>query len=203
MRKYGLVTKVRQTNPYKKMAQATQEHKTCDNLVNREFDQGEPGKILLTDITYLYYGKGHVAYLSAIKDATTHEILAHYVSTSLKMDLVYNTLKNLFENGFEVPLESYFHSDQGFHYTHPEFQKEINEQGFTQSMSRKGNCWDNAPMESFFGHLKDEVDIKSCHTIEELNSLINEYVLNYNISRYQWTLKKMTPNQYRDHLLAA
>ncbi|WP_277674222.1 IS3 family transposase, partial [Piscibacillus halophilus] len=60
-----------------------------------------------------------------------------------------------------------------------------------------------APMESFFGHLKDEVDIKSCHTIEELNSLINEYVLNYDISRYQWTLKKMTPNQYRDHLLAA
>ncbi|GEN44724.1 transposase [Alkalibacillus haloalkaliphilus] len=203
MNQGGLETKVRQANPYKKMAQATQEHKTCENLVNREFDQGEPGKVLLTDITYLHYGKGHVAYLSAIKDGATNEILAHYVSTSLKMDLVYNTLETLFENGHVVSPECYFHSDQGFHYTHPEFQVQIKEYGFIQSMSRKGNCWDNAPIESFFGHLKDELEIKRCQTIKELKSLINEYILEYNSSRYQWTLKKMTPNQYRDHLLAA
>lgn len=203
MNKFGLITKVRRANPYKKMAKATQEHRSCKNLVDRQFDQHEPGKVLLTDITYLYYDKGHVAYLSAIKDGSTKEILGHYVSSSLKLNLVYRTLDNLSENGFEVPLESYIHSDQGFHYTHPEFQKIVKEMGFRQSMSRRGNCWDNAPIESFFGHLKDEIDIRNCKTIEELNSLINEYVLNYNTSRYQWELKKMTPNQYRDHLLAA
>lgn len=203
MNKFGLVAKVRQASPYKKMAQATQEHKTCANLVNREFDTGEPSKVLLTDITYLYYGKGQVGYLSAIKDGATNEILAHYLSTSLKMELVYHTLDNLVENGFEVPTESYIHSDQGFHYTHPVFQNMVGQMGFIQSMSRRGNCWDNAPIESFFGHLKDEIDIKDCQTIEELRTLISEYILDYNTSRYQWTLKKMTPNQYRDHLLAA
>lgn len=203
MNKYGLVAKVRQANPYKKLAQATQEHKTCPNIVNREFDTGEPGKVLLTDITYLYYGNGQVGYLSAIKDGSTNEILAHHVSTSLKMGLVYSTLDNLIENGFELPAESYLHSDQGMHYTHPIFQHKVRQLGFTQSMSRRGNCWDNAPIESFFGHLKDEVDIKGCQSISALKALINEYILDYNTSRYQWDLKKMTPNQYRDHLLVA
>ncbi|WP_306978519.1 IS3 family transposase [Alkalibacillus salilacus] len=203
MKKYGLITKMRQANPYKKMAQATQEHKTCDNLVNRAFDQDEPGKVLLTDITYLYDGHGNVSYLSAIKDAATHEILAHHVSSSLRMDIVYQTLTHLVENGFEMPPESFFHSDQGFHYTHPIFQQQLKDMGFTQSMSRKGNCWDNAPMESFFGHLKDDIDIKACHTMEEVKTMIHDYIAYYNSSRYQWTLKKMTPNQYRGHLLAA
>lgn len=70
-----------------------------------------------------------------------------------------------------------------------------------QSMSRKGNCIDNAPIESFFGHLKDDVDYKSCKTFEELNLLITEYVKYYNHQRQQWNLKKMTPVQYRNHLL--
>jgi len=73
----------------------------------------------------------------------------------------------------------------------------------TQSMSRKGNCWDNAPMESFFGHLKDEVNYKECESFEELQKLIGNYIEEYNNDRYQWGLNKMTPAQYRSHLLAA
>lgn len=68
-------------------------------------------------------------------------------------------------------------------------------------MSRKGNCIDNAPMESFFGHLKDDVDYKNCKTFEELSLLITEYVKYYNQERQQWNLKKMTPVNYRNHLL--
>ena len=68
-------------------------------------------------------------------------------------------------------------------------------------MSRKGNCIDNAPIESFFGHLKDDVDYKKCKTFEELYSLIAEYMEYYNNDRQQWNLKKMTPVQYRNHLL--
>ncbi len=70
-------------------------------------------------------------------------------------------------------------------------------------MSRKGNCLDNAPMESFFGHFKDEVDYKSCKTFEELKLKISEYMDYYNNERKQWTLKKMTPVEYRTHLLAS
>ena len=69
-------------------------------------------------------------------------------------------------------------------------------------MSRKGNCIDNAPIESFFGHLKDDIDYKSCKTFEEIRLLIENYVQYYNYDRGQWDLNKMTPVEYRDHLLA-
>ena len=75
--------------------------------------------------------------------------------------------------------------------------------GITPSMSRKGNCLDNAPMESFFGHMKDEVDYKQATSFAELKSIIRDYIHYYNYNRYQWTRKKMTPVQYRNHLLAA
>lgn len=70
-------------------------------------------------------------------------------------------------------------------------------------MSRKGNCWDNAPQESFYGHMKDEIDLKSCQTYEDVSLLIADYMSYYNKDRYQWNLKKMTPEQYRNHLLGA
>jgi putative transposase len=203
MKKYQLITKIRRANPYRKMLKATQEHRTCPNLLNREFNQNEPGKVLLTDITYLYYGKGQKAYLSCVKDGATKEIVTYHVSTSLDMDIVYKTLDKLEETvGFFHP-EALLHSDQGFHYTHPLFQKKVKDLGLSQSMSRKGNCWDNAPMESFFGHLKDMVDHKACENLSELKQKIDSYIHRYNNERYQWELKKMTPVQYRGHLLAA
>ncbi|HGP3997532.1 TPA: IS3 family transposase, partial [Enterococcus faecium] len=69
--------------------------------------------------------------------------------------------------------------------------------------SRRGNCWDNAPQESFFGHLKDEMDYKSAKTLEELKARINHYMVYCNNYRYQWNLKKMTLVQYRNHLQVA
>ncbi|MDT8976363.1 IS3 family transposase [Paenibacillus sp. chi10] len=205
MRKYNLIAKVRRANPYRKIAQATQEHKTCANLLKRHFDQAEPEKILLTDITYLKYNHGQQwGYLSCVKDGSTNEILAHHLSTSLELSLVNRTLDKLLERLVgNIHPEAILHSDQGMHYTHPEFQKRVSETGFRQSMSRRGNCYDNAPMESFFGHMKDELEYKDCTSIDELRNRINEYIHFYNTERYQWTLKKMTPNEYRNHLLAA
>ncbi|MBE5394071.1 IS3 family transposase [Brevibacillus borstelensis] len=71
MRKYHLTATIRRANPYRKMAKATQQHQTCPNLLNRRFDQREPEKVLLTDITYMHYGNGQCAYLSVVKDGTT------------------------------------------------------------------------------------------------------------------------------------
>ncbi|WP_019779128.1 IS3 family transposase, partial [Streptococcus sobrinus] len=191
MRKYNLVTKVRRANPYKQLAKATQEHKTCPNLLERQFNQEEPEKIMLTDITYLFYGNGKKAYLSCVKDGATREILAYYVSPSLQMNIVYQTLENLQERlDHIIHPEAILHSDQGVHYTHPEFQKQVRELGIRQSMSRRGNCLDNAPMESFFGHMKDELDYKDCQTFQALQERIDDYMQDYNGQRYQWTLKK-------------
>jgi putative transposase len=204
MKKYNLLCKIRRANPYKQIAKATQEHKTCANKLERQFDQQEPNKVLLTDITYIYYANGQKAYLSAIKDGATREALAYHLSTSLKMDIVYRTLDKLTEHEDFIPHpECVIHSDQGVHYTHPDFQKRVSQLGIDQSMSRRGNCWDNAPMESFFGHMKDEVDFKACTTLTEVKEAIEEYMEYYNNRRYQWSLQKMTPVQYRGHLLTA
>ena len=72
--------------------------------------------------------------------------------------------------------------------------------GFRQSMSKRGNCWDNAPQESFFGHFKDEVDYEHCNTLEELQKLCSAYKDYYNNERRQWNLKQMTPVQYEAYL---
>lgn len=126
--------RIRQAKPYKSMMRATQAHKSCHNSLNRAFDQGEPGKVLLTDITYLYYGNGQKAYLSCVKDGATREIVAHVISPSLKMNIVYDTLKQLSCSVDQFHLEALIHSDQGFHYTHPEFQNKVKQMGLVQSM---------------------------------------------------------------------
>ncbi|MCM3406104.1 DDE-type integrase/transposase/recombinase, partial [Cytobacillus oceanisediminis] len=82
---------------------------------------------------------------SCVKDGATKEIVAYHLSTSLEMDIVYKTLKKLKQAvGDHFHPEAILHSDQGFHYTHPQFQSKVKELGLIQSMSRKGNCWDNA-----------------------------------------------------------
>lgn len=203
MKKFHLVTKIRRANPYKHMMKATQEHRTCDNLLNREFNQNDPGKVFLTDITYIYYGRGQKAYLSCVKDSTTKEIITYVISKTLEMEIAYQTLEQLKEAVEMFHPEAILHSDQGVHYTHPVFQEMVKQTGLRQSMSRRGNCWDNAPMESFFGHFKDIVDHKSCETYNELKDKVSDYIDRYNNERYQWGLMKMTPAQYRGHLLAA
>lgn len=200
MRKYHIICPIRQRNPYKQMRKATIEHATFKNILNRNFKQNIPGKVLLTDITYLKYGKGQTAYLSTIKDACTNEILGYNTSKIIDLELVIETFKRINK---KLPLakDAFVHSDQGWHYTNPTFQKFIKSMKLGQSMSRKGNCWDNAPQESFFGHMKDEINIKKCSTYTEIEVIINDYMDYYNNHRYQWNLKQMTPVQYRNHLL--
>lgn len=96
--------------------------------------------------------------------------------------------------------EVFIHSDQGAHYTSPKFQKLVKDLMLGQSTSRLGKCWENAPQESFFGHFKDAINIKSCQTLEDFTNEIDQYMTYYNKYRYQWNLKKMTPVQYRNHL---
>ena len=204
MNKYAIICPIRKANPYRRMLKATKEHRMLPNLLERKFKQAIPGKVLLTDITYLFYGKGKRAYLSTIKDGSTNEILAYHVLDRMTLDLATDTLKNLNRNKrFKAPEGAFIHSDQGVHYTNPSFQIMVKNYKLGQSMSRRGNCWDNAPQESFFGHFKDESYIKQCETLVELKREIKDYMDYYNNHRYQWNLNKMTPAQYRDHLITA
>ncbi|WP_400242725.1 IS3 family transposase [Niallia sp. JL1B1071] len=204
MKKYSIVCPHRKVNPYKKIAKATKEHQVVPNKLNREFKQGIPGKVLLTDITYLPYNGNSMAYLSTVKDASTNELLAYHVSDRITLDIATKTIQKLMNNKkVIIHKDAFIHSDQGSHYTSPKFQRLLKKYGLDQSMSRRGNCWDNAPQESFFGHLKDDVDYQSCKTLKELKAKINHYMVYYNNYRYQWNLKKMTPIQYRNHLLTA
>jgi len=155
MRKYGINCPIRKANPYRRMRKATKECTVVPNLLNRNFKQNIPGKVLLTDITYLFYGKSKKAYLSTIKDGSTNEILAYNVSNNLMLNLVIDTILKVKKNkNIKLTKDAFIHSDQGFHYINPTVQRIIKGCGLGQSMSRRGNCWDNAPQESFFGHFK-------------------------------------------------
>lgn len=201
MNKYDLLAKIRRKNPYKMIMKKNHEHKIAPNLLNREFRGSEPCRKLWTDITYLRY-QGRWIYLSIVRDMITSEIPAYSISDSLGMEIIQSTFSQLKKYYNQEELKwAIFHSDQGFHYTHPYFSSELNKLCCVQSMSRKWNCIDNAPTESFFGHMKDEIDISSCETIEEVEKYIENYIFYYNNSRPQWSRKKMTPVQYRNHLL--
>lgn len=193
--KYGLVTKIRAKNPYKAMMKATREHRTFPNILDRQFTQLIPFKIFCTDITYLFFNN-RVAYLSVVKDIASGEVVAWCLLPHITMALVLKTAEQL-----KPYPNAMVHSDQGFHYTNPEYIGMIEELDMIQSMSKKGNCIDNSPIESFFGHFKDEVDYQRCNTFEELLAMVKEYMEYYNTKRQQWELKKMTPVQYRNHLL--
>lgn len=202
MELFDLQAKIRRKNPYKNIFKKTENHKTFENILQRNFRQTVPEKTGGTDITYIPF-MGRFIYFSGIKDYCDGEILAWSASLNIDMPLVMKTIDLLEERlGKEKMKKFLLHSDQGGHYTSPQYYNRIAEYGIIQSMSGKGNCIDNASIESFFGHMKDEIDLSSCKIFEEAWSKLEEYVDHYNNSRRQWEKKKMTPVQYRNHLLS-
>ena len=201
MKKYNLVCPLIKRNPIKAMIKAQQSHRIYKNIINRDFLQGKSKKVLLTDITYLTYANGKRAYLSVIKDASTRMILSWQLSLTLDLRFVINTVNEIldFYKG-ELDLNVIIHSDQGVHYTSIAYQELLKGNGITQSMSRRGNCWDNAPQESFFAILKTESELHKCTSYEKLVNTIIEYIKYYNYDRPQWSLNRMTPYEYDRYL---
>lgn len=202
MRKYGLKCPIRKANPYRRMAKAIQTNTIAPNLVQRNFRGLGPRKVLLTDITYLFY-EGGKCYLSTILDAMTREVLAYQVSPSFDVRFVLDTVDALVRDyGSQLDDTTLVHSDQGCHYTSNAFIQKLKDNDFVQSMSRRGNCWDNAPQESFFGHMKDEIKawVAAAASFEEVKALIDDQMEYYNHDRYQWDLLKLSPREYYDYL---
>ena len=198
MRKYGLWCPIRQANPTRKLMREMRTNAVADNLLKREFKLHGPRSVLLTDITYISLQQ-KFCYLSVILDACTMEVLSYVLSDSLYVDFVLQTVKQLLENhGDELSTDVLLHSDQGCHYTSISFRALLTDSSLRQSMSRKGNCWDNAPQESFFGHMKDELHVRSrtWTCIEEAAEAIDDWMDYYNNDRYQMGLNKLSPREY-------
>ncbi len=196
MRTYGLRAAIRRRNPYKAIMKKRLEHRVFPNKLLRAFDQSVPYTVFCTDITYIPFQSAFV-YLSVVKDIASGEVVAWNLSHGLEEALVLDTVRNM----PHVREGAMIHSDQGFHYTNPQYIEAVEALGMLQSMSGKGSCIDNAPIESFFGHMKDELDYRSCATFEELRSRVDEYMQYYNHERKQWTRNKMAPVEYKEHLL--
>ena len=202
MKKFNLKCPIRKANPYRRMMKAMKTSHVAQNLLERNFEAYGPGYVLLTDITYFFFSRARTkAYLSDIKDAFTKQIKAYVLSVSLEEDFVLKTINLLFINHKDdIHTDALIHSDQGAHYTSYQFIELLKSKEIRQSMSRKGNCWDNAPQESFFGHMKDEIgDLKKVETFEELKMIIDDYMDYYNNERYQYDLAKLSPNEYEEY----
>ena len=157
--------------------------------------------ILLTDITYIRRrkdGPDLYSYLCVIIDAFTKEILAYSLSLSPNTDMVLAVVNMLIEtHGNELKTDALIHSDQGCQYTSHRFAEVLKNLELRQSMSKRATCWDNAPQESLFGHMKDELRIRhrsDGHSI--IAQKINDWVDYYNNERPQWSLAKLTPSEF-------
>ena len=200
MRKYGMHCDVRKakTNRQEEEDKRKKYHKP--NLLRRMFRLHRPNEVRITDVTHLKYGDKQKAYGSALMDPVTGVLVAFVVSDHNDLELAKETLRRA--DSHPCKDGGIFHSDQGSVYLSPQFQKEVEEMGFDQSMSKRGNCWDNAPQESFFGHFKDECDYSGCSNLDELRAVIDDYSYYYNNERGLWDRKHMTPLQYEAYLLS-
>ena len=202
MKKYGLICNIRKANPYRRMAKAIRTNHVAADLVQRKFESYGPRSVLLTDITYIPFN-GKFCYLSTILDAFTKQILSYVLSETLEVDFVLETVNLMVEkHGVSLTTETIIHSDQGCHCTSCSFIQLVKDKGLRQSMSRRGNCWDNAPQESFFGGMKDHIKdkIEKCTQYPEVRRVIDDWMDYYNNERYQWKLAKLSPNEYYEYI---
>ena len=197
-RKFDIKCKVRKHNNSRQAANDLLKRNCKPNLVKRKFKLSKPGDITLTDVSYLKCNFGTI-YLSAIKDACTGKVRL-IVSETNDLNLALDTLDNIPKNDSDE--EKLFHSDQGISYLNDKFQQKLKHLGYTQSMSKRGNCWDNAPQESFFGHMKDEVDFSLCSSFLDVEKEINDYEYYYNYQRPQWDRLMMTPVEYEQYMMS-
>jgi len=170
------------------------------NRLRREFRVAQPNRVWLGDITYLHTANGWI-FLSCFLDLHSRCIVGWSVSPTLEARATCHALQRAARERRPGP-HLLVHSDRGVQYAGEEFQRLLRQLGFVGSMSRKGNCWDNAPMESFFATLKRELALPSMLTAREVERLIGEYIDYYNHVRLHSALDYMTPSAYEESVAA-
>jgi putative transposase len=200
MRVLGLACIIRRKKRYN--SYKGEPGKIAPNLLGRKFDAAAPNQKWVTDVTEFRVGERKL-YLSPVMDLFDRQIISYSVGFSPNLQLTNTSLRNALATleGEQQPL---VHSDQGFQYQHTSWRRLLAGAGAVQSMSRKGNCYDNAVMENFFGHLKEELfhHVRFL-TVEALEAALHEYIRWYNNERISTKLEGLSPVQYRAQALAA
>ncbi len=199
MNELGLKSKVR---PKRYKSYRGEVGEIAENILNREFSAEQPNEKWVTDVTE-FKVEGEKVYLSPMIDLFNQEVVSYEVRKTVTLPLVTDMLKAAtakLKQG-EKPI---IHSDQGWQYQNKQYQRLLEEKGLKQSMSRKGNCLDNAVAENFFGMLKSEMfHNETFKNADELITNIKEYIDYYNNERIKLKLKGLSPIQYRNQALVA
>lgn len=173
--------------------------KTADNIIDRDFSTTAPLQKWTTDVSQFNFAWGK-CYLSPILDMNSNEIISYDLSLSPNLEQIHRMLDKAFKKFSEVS-GLIFHSDQGWQYQHEYFRNSLKEHGIIQSMSRKGNCYDNCIMETFFGRMKTEMYYgyeKDYDSFTSFSKAVEEYIDYYNNKRIQAKTKWMPPVKYRE-----
>jgi putative transposase len=200
MRSLRLVCKVRRRKRYN--SYQGEQGRVAPNVLDRKFEADAPNQKWVTDVTEFSVGDRKL-YLSPVMDLFDRQIISYSVGTSPNLELTNTSLREALTSlkDGQNPL---VHSDQGFQYQHASWRTLLQGAGAVQSMSRKGNCYDNAVMENFFGHLKEELfhRVRFLST-DALAAQLKEYIRWYNTERISTKLEGLSPVQYRAQALAA
>ena len=199
MKELGLVCRVRMK---KYRSYKGEKGTTADNLLARDFQAEKPNQKWVTDVTEFRLF-GQKLYLSPILDLYSGDVVTYTMSDSPNLLMVTTMLEQAFS---QIPDNTnlMLHSDQGWHYRHKQYVQMLQEKGVRQSMSRKGNCYDNSVMENFFGHLKSELlYLQDFESMEHFKSELIEYIDYYNNRRIKTRLKGLPPALHRQQALLA
>jgi transposase InsO family protein len=176
--------------------------KIAPNLLNRDFSAEKINEKWVTDVTEFHLF-GEKRYLSPILDLCNGEIIAYTVMNRPVYKLVGDMLEQAIKR-LQPENQVILHSDQGWHYQMKKYQKTLEQHNIKQSMSRKGNCLDNAVMENFFGLLKSELlYLQEFESMEHFERELEEYIYYYNHKRMKAKLKDLSPVEYRTQILEA
>ena len=199
MKQMGVSSKVRMKKYYSYKGEVG---KIAPNLLERDFHAEKPNQKWVTDVTEFSLF-GEKLYLSPILDLCSGDLVSYTISGRPTLSMVTSMLDKAFAiipDGTELIL----HSDQGWHYQHKKYQQMLEKKGIRQSMSRKGNCLDNAVMENFFGLLKSELlYLQNFDSLEHFKAELIDYLAYYNNRRIKLKLKGLTPAQHRCQTLQA
>lgn len=200
MRELGLASSSRRKRRY--VSYQGEVGQIAENILGRDFEAQAMNEKWVTDVTEFRVGDDKL-YLSPVMDLCNREIIAYSTSRSPNLQLTNSSLRDAIAT-LEPGQHPLVHSDQGFQYQHRTWRALLTEAGATQSMSRKGNCFDNAVMENFFGHLKEECFHHVRYlSIDALEAALHEYISWYNNDRITERLEGLSPVQYRTQTLAA
>jgi putative transposase len=201
MRELGLVCPSRRRRKYQSYQGQTGQ--IADNALDRDFTATIPNQKWVTDVTEFRVGDAKT-YLSPVMDLYGRKIVAYSIRRSPNLELTHSSLDAALATLEPCSRGPLVHSDQGFQYQHASWRKLLTDANATQSMSRKGNCYDNAVMENFFGHLKEEAFHHVQYlSLDALEDALHEYIEWYNNDRISETLEGLSPVSYQSQALAA